>query len=111
MPCVQMTSSPMIQHMLCAHFIGSFGDSTSFVHAFMLALQLKQSKRYLRDGKERFKEALTILDYRFFLIPLMFALLRMWTCMLFIFEIYVQLSGVPPVIKLLIFYLSVSFEW
>lgn len=72
------------------------------------ALQLKQSKLYLRDGEERFKEALTILDYRFFLIPLMFAVLRMWTCMVYIFKIYVQLKSIPYVIRLLMFYLSVS---
>lgn len=72
------------------------------------ALQLKQSKRYLKDGEERFKEALTILDYRFFLIPLMFAVLRMWTCMVYLFKIYIQLKGVPYAIRVLMFYLSVS---
>ena len=74
----------------------------------IMSLQLKQSKQYLRDGEERFKEALTILDYRFFLIPIMFALLRMWTCMQFLFSVYVQLTGLPPVLKRLVFYLSVS---
>ena len=73
-----------------------------------VCVQRKQSKHYLRDGEERFREALMILDYRFFLIPVMFALLRMWTCMLFLFEVYVQLKGVPPAIKLVVFYLSVS---
>lgn len=74
----------------------------------LLSSQLKKSKHYLRDGEERFREALTILDYWFFLIPLMFTLLRMWTCMLILFEVYIQLKGVPPPIKLLVFYLSVS---
>ena len=77
-------------------------------HLVRFHWQLKQSKHYLRDGEERFKEALLILDYRFFLIPLMFALLRMWTCMRFLFEIYLQLNGVPLPIKILVFYLSVS---
>ena len=71
-------------------------------------VQLKKSRHYLRDGEERFKEALMILDYKFFLIPVMFALLRMWTCMLFLFEVYVQLKGVPPPIKIFVFYLSVN---
>ena len=77
-------------------------------HYGVFSLQLKQSKLYLRDGEERFKEALTILDYRFFLIPIMFALLRMWTCMLFIFKIYFQLNGIPPPISVVVGYLSVS---
>lgn len=81
-------------------------DST--LTLLVCALQLKQSKRYLRDGEERFKEALTILDYRFFLIPLMFGVLRMWTCMVYLFKIYIQLKGVPYAIRVLMFYLSVS---
>lgn len=72
------------------------------------SLQLKQSKKYLRDGEERFREALMILDYRFFLIPVMFALLRMWTCMLFIFEVYTQVKGIPLPVKIMVGYLSVS---
>ena len=84
--------------------------SPSFLYTSThVLLQLKQSKQYLRDGEERFKEALTILDYRFFLIPIMFGLLRMWTCMQFLFNVYVQLKGVPPLLKRLVFYLSVSF--
>ena len=49
-----------------------------------------------------------ILDYRFFLIPLMFALLRMWTCMVFIFQVYTQVKSIPLPIKIMMGYLSVS---
>ena len=72
--------------------------------------KLKQSRKYLRDGEERFREALMILDYRFFLIPLMFAMLRMWTCIAFILEVCVHVKDVPIAATIILRYLSVKIK-
>lgn len=83
------------------------------IHTFSLThahthTQLKQTQLYLPNAEARLLEAIYILDYRFLLIPVVFTLLRMWTCIVIIISVYVQWQGEPLWLNILLVYLSVS---
>lgn len=84
---------------------------TDFIITFsrVYTLQLKDAIQMV-GSKRYWKQALQFLDAKFLLIPIMFILLRMWTCILSIMFIYVQVlpGQVPSEISQPLIYLSVS---
>ena len=55
--------------------------------------------------KEQFWKAVNVLEYKFLSIPIAFFLLRMWTCIINVVYVYVNIG--KPIPQVLI-YLSVS---
>ncbi len=74
------------------------------------SMQLRQTKLYLPQAEGRFWEAVHILDYNFLFIPIAFTLLRMWTSIVDIVFVYVQVkqSMTPLWLNLTFVYLAVS---
>lgn len=66
--------------------------------------QLERTKNYV--PKKQFWKAVNVLEYKFLSIPIAFFLLRMWTCIINLFYIYirVQSGNIPQPLV----YLSVS---
>lgn len=54
--------------------------------------------------KEQFWKAINVLEYKFLSIPIAFFLLRMWTCIINLFYVYMNMGKIPPAL----IYLSVS---
>lgn len=73
----------------------------------MHTAQFKQMKQYLRNAEGRFWEAVHILDYHFLFIPLVFTLLRMWTCLVGILYVYIQIRQMPDWLNITLVYLAV----
>ena len=70
--------------------------------------QFKQTRQYLRDAEGRFWEAVYILDYQFLFIPLVFTLLRMWTCIVGLLYVYIQIRETPDWLNVTLVYFAVS---
>ena len=64
-------------------------------------------KQYLHNAEGRFWEAVHILDYHFLFIPLVFTLLRMWTCLVGILYVYIQIRQTPDWLNVTLVYLAV----
>ena len=71
-------------------------------------MQLRKTKLYLPQAEGRFWEAVHILDYNFLLIPVVFTLLRMWTCIVDLVFVYIHVQQSPPWVNLTFVYLAVS---
>ena len=71
-------------------------------------LQARTARKYVPEQK--FWQAAQLLDYKFMLIPVVFVLLRIWSCIINIvfFYVKVDMSSVPASVSLALIYLSVS---
>ena len=67
---------------------------------------MKEVKNYITP--ERFWSSLHHVDYKFVIIPIVFVFLRIWTGIMNILYLYIQLDGVPPRLNQALLYLSVS---
>ena len=67
---------------------------------------MKEVKKYITP--ERFWSSLHHVDYKFVIIPIVFVFLRIWTGIMNILYLYIQLDGVPPRLNQALLYLSVS---
>ena len=54
--------------------------------------------------KKQFWKAVNVLEYKFLSIPIAFFLLRMWTCIINLLYVYVDIGDIPQPLV----YLSVS---
>ena len=81
--------------------------SSSHTHTHAHTAQFKQMKQYLHNAEGRFWEAVHILDYHFLFIPLVFTLLRMWTCLVGILYVYIQIKQTPDWLNVTLVYLAV----
>lgn len=83
--------------------------SPNIIHYFDLS-QMKISMDNQDMTARKFWASMNFVDYKFILIPVLFVLLRMWTCILTILTEYANIDLVmeAPVINTILEYLTVS---
>ena len=76
-------------------------------YIFSLFAQHKRTKKFVSE--RRFWQAINVLDYKFLFIPVVFTVLRIWSCIMNVLFVYSDVGyHLPKGVTIALIYLSVS---